>query len=148
MAKRDKPLTKYQQIYNQQGPREIWCGQRHFSIEEAIVHAETNLEMRGKPAEPYWGTMRFTNSVVVGWQVNDRKRYRLDYAHAFAEENQEAAKWAGTKQLKGSQGVHVNEENFVDPKRKDGSRICHPTEASLQWAETYWNKWTRQYRQR
>jgi hypothetical protein len=104
MAKRDKPLTKHQQIYNQQSPHEIWRGLRQFSIEEAILHAETNLEMRGKPAELYWGKMCFTNSVVVGWAVNDRKRYRLDYAHAFAEENQEAAKWAGTKQTQGIPG--------------------------------------------
>jgi hypothetical protein len=96
MAKREKPkgLTTYQQIDNQQGPREIWCGQRHLSTEQAIVHVETNLEMRGKPEEPSWGTMRFTNSVVVGWQVKDRKRYRLDYAHAFVEETEKAAKWA------------------------------------------------------
>jgi len=147
-GKSEKPRTKYQEAYNSKGPREVWCRQQHFSIEEAIIHAEENLGMRGKPAEPYWGTMRFTDSVVVGWKVNDQKRYRLDYAHAFEEENEKAAKWVGTKQLKGSKGVHVNEENFDDAESKTGIRVCHPTEASLQWADTYWNKWTRQYRQR
>jgi hypothetical protein len=146
--KPEKPPTKYQQVYNVPTSREVWCGQKHSSIEEAIIHAETNLGMRGHHAEPYWGTMRFTNSVVVGWQVSERKRYRLDYAHNFASENEKAAKWSGTKQLKGTRGVHVNEENFDDPKYKDGCKVCHPTEASLQWADTYWNKWTRQYRYR
>jgi hypothetical protein len=147
MAKQEQPRTKYQEAYNTEGPREIWCGIDHSSIEEAIVRAELNLGMRGREARAYWGTMRFTD-YVVGWQLNDRKRYRLDYAHAFSEENEKAAKWAGTKRLKGSQGVHVNEENFDDPKDKGVSKVCHPTEASLQRADTYWSKWTRQYRQR
>jgi hypothetical protein len=146
--KPEKQSSKYQETYNQRAPREVWCGQVHSSIEEAIVHAERNLGMRGKPAEPYWGTMRFSDSVVVGWKVNDRKRYRLDFAKDFAQENQAAAKWSGTSQLKGSKGVHVNEENFDDPQNRGVSKVCHPTEASLQWADTYWNKWTRQYKHR
>ena len=143
-----KRRTIYQETYNKQDPREIWCGQVHTTIEEAIVHAETNLGMHGKQAEPYWGTMRFTDSVVAGWKVNDRKRYRLDFTPSFEKENLEAAKWAGTTQLKGAKGVHVNEENFDNPKHPSISRVCHPTEASLQRADTYWNKWTRQYRRR
>jgi hypothetical protein len=146
-TKPDKPLTKYQQTYNTKTPNEIWCGKIHSNIEEAIVHAERNLGMHGRQAEPYWGTTRFSEKVVVGWQIDGPKRYRLDFAHKFEEENLEAAKWSGTAQLKGSKGVHVNEENFAHPKDQ-GVKICHPTEASLQWAETYWNKWTRQYRQR
>jgi hypothetical protein len=151
MPKAEKPEKKpttYQETYNQQGPREVWCGLVHTSIEDAIVHAERNLGMRGKPAERYEGTTRFNQFVVVGWKMNDRKRYRLDYAHNFAAENLEASKWSGTTVLKGSKGVHVNEENFDDPVNSAVSKVCHPTEASLQWAETYWNKWTRQIRQR
>jgi hypothetical protein len=145
--KPEKPLTKYQES-KKQAPREVWCGLLHSSIEEAIVHAEKNLGMRGKHTEPYWGTMRFSDSVVAGWKANDRKRYRLDFTPGFEKENLEAAKWAGTPHLKGTKGVHVNEENFDDPQDPRVSKVCHPTEASLQWADTYWNKWTRQYRQR
>jgi hypothetical protein len=146
--KSEKAPSKYQLEYKTKAPREVWCGQVHSSIEEALVHADRNLGMRGKTAEPYWGTMRFTDSMVVGWQLNDKKRYRLDFAHEFAKENSAAASWSGTSQLKGSQGVHVNEENFDDPKHSGVSKVCHPTEASLQWADTYWSKWTRRYRQR
>jgi hypothetical protein len=146
--KSEKPASTYQETYNKRTPREIWCGQVHSTIEEAIVHAERNLGMRGKSAQPYWGTTRFSDSVVAGWMVNDRKRYRLDFANDFEAENRAAAEWAGTNLLKGSKGVHVNEENFDDPQHPSVSKVCHPTEASLQWADTYWNKWTRQYRQR
>jgi hypothetical protein len=150
MPKEDsaKPNTNYQQANTRQSPREVWCGHLHSSIEDAIVHAERNLGMRGQPAEPYWGTMRFTDSYVNGWQVNAKKRYRLDFAKNFTEENRKAAVWSGTPHLKGTQGVHVNQENFDDPLNPGVSKVCHPTEASLQWADTYWNKWTRKYRQR
>ena len=146
--KTEKAQTQYQATYNSKTPREVWCGVLHTSIEEAIVHAESNLGMRGKPAEPYWGRTRFNDTIVAGWQSNDRKRYRLDFEPQFAEKNQQAAHWSGTPHLKGTRGVHVNEENFDDPKNQAGARICHPTEASLQWADTFWNKWTRRWRQR
>jgi len=138
-----KPLTPYKQAQAmaEQAPREQWCGQMHGSIEEAIAHAELSLDMRGRPADPYIGKTRFSDSAVVGWQVNDRKRYRLDYTPTCSEENIAASKWSGTKEMKGSQGVHVNEENFEDPV-EGRSRVCHPTAASLQRAEGYWQKWT------
>jgi len=142
-SKQAKPLTPYKQEQLKQQPREAWCGKMHSNIEEAIVCAETNLGMHRKPAQPYWGKTRFGEGVIVGWQVNDAKRYRLDFTPNFQEENAKAAEWAGTAELKGSQGVHVNEENFHDPIDKNRSRICHPTQASLQWADTYWRKWTK-----
>ena len=117
----------------------------HDSIEEAIVHAEKNLGMFRQSAQPYWGTTRYNESNVVGWQVSDNKRYRLDYAPNFVKENAEAAEWSGTPHLKGTQGVHVNEENFQDPKDSSLSRVCHPTRSSVRYAETYWWKWTKQF---
>jgi len=147
MSKKDAGKSTYQQTYNQPTPREVWCGHLHSNIYEAIAHAEKNLGMRGKPAEPYWGTMRFTDSYVNGWQ-SGKKRYRLDFAKDFASENAEAASRSGTPHLKGTQGVHVNEENFEDPQHPGVSKVCHPTESSLAWAETQWNKWTRQFKQR
>ena len=139
--KSDKPLTKYQQTYNVQGPREEWCGQRHIGIAEAIIHAEVNLGMRGVILEAYKGTMRFTESWVVGWKIGS-KRYRLDHSPTFVEENRAAASWAKTKDLKGTLGVHINEENFEGAKQK---RVCHSTEASLAMAITFWEKWTKQF---
>ena len=41
--KSEKPASTYQETYNKRTPREIWCGQVHSTIEEAIVHAERNL---------------------------------------------------------------------------------------------------------
>ncbi len=146
--KPEKKPTAHQELNSKPTPREVWCGHLHSSIEDAIVHAERNLGMRGQPTEPYWSTMRFTDSYVNGWQINPRKRYRLDFAKDFAEENRKAAVWSGTPHLKGTQGVHVNEENFDNPVNSGVSKVCHPTEASLQWADTYWNKWTRKYRHR
>jgi hypothetical protein len=143
----EKELTEYQKTYNQQTPRESWCGKVHGNIEEAIGHAERNLGMQGRQKEPYWGRISFSNTTVVGKQLNGQKRYRVDFAPEFERENLEAAQWSGTPQLKGTKGVHVNEENFAGSKA-GGSKVCHPTEASLQWADTYWSKWTRQYRQR
>lgn len=143
MARDDAGKSKYQQTYNASPQREVWCGQLHGNIHEAMMHAELNLGMDKIPnPEAYWGTMRFTESYVNGWKLNDKKRYRLDFAMNFEEENRKAASWSGTPHLKGTKGVHINEENFQDPKHPGVSKVCHPTEASLQWAETQWRKWT------
>ena len=141
----DKPLTPYQLSKLTKESRESWCGLIHDSIEEAIVHAEENLGMRHKKADEYWGTTKYSDSLVVGWKVNERKRYRLDHTPNFAKENADAAKWAGTSELKGRRGVHVNEENFDDPAHSGRTRICHPTLSSLIRAETYWRKWTKKF---
>lgn len=140
-----RDLTPYQAA-KQKESREVWCGIVHDSIEEAIVHAERNLGIFRTTAAPYWGTTKFGEGSVVGWQVNSAKRYRLDYAHSYETENLKAAKWSGTSTLKGTQGVHVNEENFQDPLDRARPKICHPTRASLLWATTYWRKWTKRYR--
>ena len=90
-SKVPKPLSAYQMEYNKREPRERWCGRVHGNIADAIVHAETNLGMYGKPAQPYWGRTRFTGSTVVGWQVTDAKRYRLDFTPDYAALNAEAS---------------------------------------------------------
>lgn len=144
-SKPAETLTPYQLEKAKREPREVWCGQVHDSIAEAIVHAERNLGMFRQRALPYWGRTKYTGSTVVGWQINDAKRYRLDFTPNFAKENAAAAGWSGTSELKGSEGVHVNEENFHDPKARGVSRICHPTRGSVRWAETYWGKWTKQF---
>lgn len=42
-AKPEKQPTKYQLDKLKQSTREVWCGQMHDTVEEAIVHAEMNL---------------------------------------------------------------------------------------------------------
>ncbi len=143
--KTEPELTPYQQAKLKKKPREVWCGLLHDSIEEAIVHAETALGMRNKEAEPYWGRTQAFGTTVVGWQVNDAKRYRLDFAMKFAEQNASAPEWSGTPHLKGTQGVHVNQENYVDPENSARSQVCHPTRSSVMLAETQWRKWTKRF---
>jgi hypothetical protein len=104
------------------------CGQIHLSIQEAIRHAEENLGTRYIRLEPFWGTMRMNLGLVVGYKLNDRKRYRLDYAP--------------------DKGAHVNEENFenVSPSKQ---KICHPIQLGPRTAEyqvtLQWRKWTSRY---
>lgn len=122
---------------------EIDCGQVHGSIEEAIVHARKNLGARATGAhgvldvEPYWGTMGSTNvGWVVGYKISSRKRWRLDF-------DPDPFKL-----------VHVNEENFEQPKHQQkvvhrvrpskfderGQPLDNDTQVRL-----YWRKWTTRY---
>jgi hypothetical protein len=80
------------------------------------------------PADPYWGTMRDNSTLVVGWQLSPRKRWRLDY-----DPNPANAKW-----------VHVNEENFdALPSRQ---RIVHLVDnKSYIQVHLYYVKWTKRY---
>ena len=51
----------------------------HASIEEALAHAEHNLNMRDEAGHliaelrPYLGTMRFSEGKIVGWQISQRR---------------------------------------------------------------------------
>ena len=145
MPKNEKPLTPYKQAQLEAERKEFHCGMMHDTIEDAIVHAEKNLGAFRKPMEPFWGQTRFNAETVVGWKINDQKRYRLDYAPEYLKENAAAAA-RGSDVNKGTRGVHLNEENFLDPSSATTIKRCHPTHASLQWAETYWRKWTKRYR--
>ena len=80
--------------------RERDCGTLHITIEEAIIHAEQNLKCSRIPMQPYRGTTKENQGVVVGWALSPRKRWRLDYSDRPGEHG-EPPKW-----------VHVNEENF------------------------------------
>ena len=146
----EKELTKYQQEQLEPKQKEFPCGLTHNSIEEAIVHAEQNLGMRdanGKhlvKLEPYLGTMRFTSGSVVGWQTNPQKRYRLDYDPDFELHNREALEMK-TGVNKGTQGIHVNEEDFT---RMERQKICHATTSSFLIADHYWRKWSSEFGRR
>jgi hypothetical protein len=122
--------------------QEVPCGVSHTTIEEALIHAELNLGIRNEKLEllkglkPYLGRNEKsgTKGHVVGWETNKRSRFRLDYAYPDASQTQVG---------KGTQGVHVNEEDFNRPYGRQ--RVVHPTEASLKMAEFYWKRWARPY---
>ncbi|HLK66126.1 MAG TPA: hypothetical protein VKU19_21980 [Bryobacteraceae bacterium] len=105
------------------------CGIRHITIEEAIIHAEQSLGSFRKPAEPYWGTMRGNSTLVVGFQLSSRKRWRLDYDPNPANE-----KW-----------VHVNEENF-DASPSDQKIVHLVDNKNYIQVDLYYRKWTKRYR--
>ena len=76
--------------------RERSCPFQHDTIAEAIRCAERNLGVAvGQTLRPYWGTTRQNQGLIVGWQLDARRRWRLDY---------DAQK-----------GPHINEENFELP---------------------------------
>jgi hypothetical protein len=108
---------------------ESFCKRLHITIEEAIVCAEKSLGSFRKPADPYWGTMKDNSSLVVGFQLSPRKRWRLDFDPDPAN-----AKW-----------VHVNEENFDAPQAR--RRITHRVDnRSYIQVQLYYQKWTKKYR--
>lgn len=148
MAK-PKALSEYKQRQLEEEQKEVPCGIMHASIEEAMVHAEKNLGFRNERSEivakleSVLGTM-FGSGSVVGWQVGTRKRFRVDFEPEFAAKNAEAAaKKNGVN--KGTQGVHVNEENFT---RTTKPKTCHPTQSSLTMAELLWRRWSSRYGRR
>jgi hypothetical protein len=110
--------------------KEKYCGVIHSSIEEAIVHAEKNLGSFRKPADPYYGTMRNNSGIVVGFELDAKKRWRLDF-----DPDPTHDKW-----------VHVNEENFDGPPGKQ--KICHLVYSPMHsdaHVRTYYGKWTSRY---
>jgi hypothetical protein len=146
---RPKTLSQYKQRQLEEEQKEVPCGILHASIEEAMVHAEKNLGFRNGRGElvesldPVLGTM-FGSGSVVGWQVGTRKRFRVDFEPEFVVKNAEAAKKKDGVS-KGTQGVHVNEENFT---RTVKPKTCHPTESSLLQAELLWRRWSSRYGRR
>ncbi|HVG20071.1 MAG TPA: hypothetical protein VNI02_13555 [Blastocatellia bacterium] len=101
------------------------CNKPHSSIPEAIRHAEEGLGCRQMPLQPYWGTTKENLGLIVGFQLNNRKRWRLDYDD--------------------KKGAHVNEENFDAPisqqkvvhKINGIGSIAGDLQVRLQW-----RKWT------
>jgi len=75
------------------------CPHDHHSIAEAIRCAERSLGVvPGQKLQPYWGTTRQNQGLIVGWQISSRRRWRLDYDPS-----------------PGGKGPHINEENFEMP---------------------------------
>lgn len=131
--------------------KEFSCGIIHDSVEEAMVHAELNLGFRDKDTnsltvqlEPYIGTTLFSSGTVVGWQVGGRKRFRVDYDPNYQKSNTAVATRKDGVH-KGTQGVHVNEEDFTRGARQ---KICHATKSSILFAEHLWRRWTSKYGRR
>ena len=111
-------------------PEEKDCGTIHPTVEHAIQHAEARLGWRRRPApaiEPYAGTTRFNDHLVVGYQESSRQRWRLD--------------WDEDK------GIHVNEENYDASLWEQ--RTCHRVDAfrlsGADLVRLYWNRWTSRY---
>ena len=100
------------------------CGTPHFSIVDAMRHAEDNRGCRNMPLQPYWGTTPQNLGYVVGFQFSSRKRWRLDY---------------GLKK-----GIHINEENFdnVLSPRKVVHRVSGVGELTGDLrVRLQWQKW-------
>jgi hypothetical protein len=144
----DKTLSEYKQKLLEEEQKEYPCGIIHASLEEAMVHAELNLGFRDPATrvlivqlEPLLGTTKFSSGTIIGWKVGTRKRFRVDFDPDFLEHNAQArARRNGV--LKGTQGIHVNEEDFT---RRSRQKICHATESSLLVAEHLWRRWTSKY---
>jgi hypothetical protein len=147
---RDRELSPYQQAMKEAEQKEYSCGILHDSIEEALVHAESNLGFRDNAGrlvvdvKPYIGQTLFSSGTVVGWQSGARKRYRLDFERNFQAVNQAAVKTKNGVN-KGTRGVHVNEEDFDRTARP---KVCHATTSSLDRAEGYWRRWSSRYGRR
>jgi hypothetical protein len=117
------------------------CGIVHLTVEDAIRHAEQRLG--GRAADPFWGRgyrpLRVGDSriapesvpnlpvervTVVGFQINNLRRWRLDYD---------------------DEGVHVNEEDFM--RNVGQQKLRHKVSGcSFLLVDTYWRKWTAQHR--
>lgn len=128
---------------------EILCGIRHISIEDAVVHAEKNLGTYRKPAEPYRGRTRLNEDVVVGFQASPKRRFRLDFDKDWQQRvgalKRDIRDWHRRfPYIDEYRGVHINEENFDSPPGQQ--RILHLTEASEMMMDTYFRKWSAQYR--
>jgi hypothetical protein len=144
----EKALSDYKQKLLEAEQKEYSCGIIHGSIEEAMVHAELSLGFRDPATnslivqlEPLIGTTKFTSGTIIGWRFGTRKRFRVDFDPDYIAHNAEAQK-AKNGVFKGTQGVHVNEEDFTRPSRQ---KICHATESSLLIAEHLWRRWSSKY---
>jgi len=145
----EKPVSEYKRKQLEEAQKEFTCGIMHSSIEEAMVHAETNLGFRNASGElvaklePLLGSM-YGSGTVVGWKLGSRKRFRVDFEPDYARKNAEAARHKSGVN-KGMHGIHVNEEDFT---RSTSPKICHPTQSSLLIAEHLWRRWSSRYGRR
>lgn len=87
--------------------------------------------------------------MVVGFQASPKRRFRLDFDRNWRQKisdlKSQFPDWR--KQfpyIEDYRGVHVNEENFDAPVARQ--RILHLTEASEMMMDTYFRKWSAQYR--
>jgi hypothetical protein len=125
-------MAEYKDKYLAPQPRERDCGVWHDTIEEAITHAERNLNCSRIRMQPYRGTTPQNQGVVVGWALSARKRWRLDYSNTPGI-NGEPPKW-----------VHVNEENFDAPP--GWQRIVHRVNnMRFDQVGLYYRKWSSRF---
>jgi hypothetical protein len=104
------------------------CPHTHDTIAEAIRCAETNLGVKpGQKLHPYWGTTKQNEGMIVGWLINPRQRWRLDYDASS-----------------GDKRPHVNEENFELPPHlaKTVHLIRRPTLSGELMVFLQCKKWT------
>lgn len=108
--------------------RERTCPRLHETIQDAIRCAEANLGIQpGQKLRPYWGTMKMNAGLIVGWKVDERTRWRLDYEPGAA-----------------GKGPHVNEEDFSrDPHRAKVVHLIAPPALAGEARVYYqWKHWT------
>lgn len=104
------------------------CPTLHVTIADAIRCAEKNLGIKpGQKLQPYWGTTRENEGLIVGWQNGTRLRWRLDYEPGA-----------------NGDGPHINEENFAQPKhlQKMRHKIERPPLSGELMCILQWKKWT------
>lgn len=124
----ERAMSSYKNRYSATQSREKDCGVLHASIEEAIIHAEQNMNCSRIPMMPYRGTTRENQGVVVGWALSPRKRWRLDYSDSVGLRG-ELPKW-----------VHVNEEDFDRPLGQQ--KVVHRVSSkSFLQVSLYYRKW-------
>jgi hypothetical protein len=116
------------------GPYENLCLIVHESIADAIRCAEKSLGvLPGTRMQPYEGTTKENEGLIVGFKLNNRKRWRLDY-ESTVDPSKNREPW----------GPHVNEENFELPKHeaKVVHRIAKPAVGGELQVFLQCKKWT------
>ena len=116
------------------GPYEHLCSVIHESMADAIRCAERGLgAIPGVKMQPYQGTTSQNEGLIVGFQINSRKRWRLDY-ESSVNPSKNRDPW----------GPHVNEENFELPKHeaKTVHRIAKPALSGVLQVFLQCKKWT------
>lgn len=126
-----------EKVINDPRFKETDCRHTHHTIREAIRCARLKLgaislnDMTPRDLTRYQGTTDATKNKFVGFQINTRQRWRLD--------------WAEFKNPAGKRGVHVNEEDFT--RIPSQQKVAHwvedgTTDAMYRAMRLYWNKWT------
>jgi hypothetical protein len=124
-------MSEYTEKYHKKEPKERSCGELHPTIEDAIIHCQTLMDCRQSVMEPYRGTTRQNDDVVVGYALSSRRRWRLDYSDVSLDGK--PPKW-----------VHVNAEDFDAPPGFE--RIVHLVDSKrFELVDLYYKKWTSRY---